>query len=412
MADRDSTPMQRREFLHNSAAATAGALTAASLAPAQAQAQAQARQPKKAAASVPAMPKRMFGKTGVEVTILNAGTLRVAGFMDRLLRMAFSQGVRFFDTAKVYGTEPGFKKWFAEMPEVRKQIFLATKEPVRAIGDVVKNIDKRLEALGTDYIDLLYYHGLGRGQVDWATSPAMKQEIEAIKKTGKVRFVGFTTHDGGAMADQLQAAAEGGFIDAIMLSYAPWLAKDSALNKAMDACYEKKIGLVAMKLFAGRGALAKVYEKAPVLKERGLKPHQALLHAAWTDERLACVCTAMTNTDQVRDNVVAARKFEPLKEAQILQLRDAVLAAGPTMCPNCDGSCCRAGGTKARLGDLTRLLTYDETLGARVMAREEFAALSDEERDWHGADLEAARAACHSHLDFARLLPKVDRYLG
>ena len=411
MSDRDSTPMQRRQFLHTGAAATAAAATVASLTPEQALSQTTASQPKKAPASAPAMPKRMFGKTGVEVTILNAGTLRVAGFMDRLLRLSFSQGVRFFDTAKVYGTEPGFKKWFAEMPEVRKQIFLATKEPVRAIGDALKNIDNRLQALGTDYIDLLYYHGLGRGQVDWVKSREMKAEIAAIKKTGKVRFVGFTTHD-GSVADQLQAAAKGGFIDAIMLSYAPWLAKDSALNKAMDACFEKQIGLVAMKLFAGRGALAKVYEKAPLLKERGLNPHQALLHAAWSDERLACVCTAMVNTDQVRENIAAARKFEPLKEAEILQLRDAVLAAGPTMCANCDGSCARAGGTKARLGDLTRLLTYDENLGARVMAREEYAALSEEERDWHDADLQAARAACHSGLDFARLLPKVDRYLG
>ena len=215
------------------------------------------------------MPKRMFGKTGVEVTILNAGTLRVAGFMDRLLRLAFSQGVRFFDTAKVYGTEPGFKKWFAEMPEVRKQIFLATKEPVRRSATLVKNIDKRLEALGTDYIDLLYYHGLGRGQVDWARSPEMKKEIEAIKKTGKVRFVGFTTHDGGAMADQLQAAAEGGFVDAIMLSYAPWLAKDSALNKAMDACFEKQIGLVAMKLFAGRAPSERCMRRLPCSRSAG-----------------------------------------------------------------------------------------------------------------------------------------------
>src|SRR5271165_4143876 len=387
--------MKGSEFVQTSAAATAAAVTVASLGPERAQAQTRASQPKKPSASVSALPKRMFGKTGVEVTILNAGTLRVAGFMDRLLRQSFSQGVRFFDTAKVYGTEPGFKKWFAEMPEVRKQIFLATKEPVRAIGDVLKNVDNRLEALGTDYIDLLYYHGLGRGQIDWVKSTEMKKEIEAIKKTGKVKFVGFTTHD-GASAEQLKAAAEGGFVDAIMLSYAPWLAKDSALNKAMDACFEKQIGLVAMKLFAGRGALREVYQKAPVLKERGLNPHQALLHAAWTDERLACVCTAMTNTDQVRDNVVAARKFEPLKETQILQLRDAVLAAGPTMCPTCDGSCCRAGGTKARLGDLTRLLTYHEHHGARLMAREEYAALSEAERDWHGADLEAARAACHS----------------
>jgi len=412
MSDRDSTLMQRREFVQTGAAATAVAATVATLGPAQVQAQTGAARSKQPAATEKTLPKRMFGKTGVEVTILNTGTLRVAGFMDRLLRLSFSQGVRFFDTAKVYGTEPGFKKWFAEMPEVRKQIFLATKEPVRNIGEVVKNIDQRLAALGTDYIDLLYYHGLGRGQVDWARSPEMKKEIEAIKKTGKVRFVGFTTHDGGAMAEQLNAAAEGGFIDAIMLSYAPWLAKDSALNKAMDACFEKQIGLVAMKLFAGRGALREVYQKAPVLKERGLNPHQALLHAAWTDERLACVCTAMVNTDQVHQNVEAAHKFKPLETSQILELRDAVLAAGPMMCANCDGSCGRAGGTKARLGDLARMLTYHEHHGARVMAREEYAGLTDEERDWHDADLEAAREACHSHLDFAKLLPQVDKFLA
>ena len=49
---------------------------------------------------------------------------------------------------------------------------------------------------------------------------------------------------------------------------------------------------------------------------------------------------------------------------------------------------------------------------ARVMAREEYAGLTEEERDWHDADLAAARAACHSHLDFAKLLPQVDRFLA
>jgi len=34
---------------------------------------------------------------------------------------------------------------------------------------------------------------------------------------------------------RLQAAAEGGFVDAIMLQYAPWLEKDSPLNKALDS---------------------------------------------------------------------------------------------------------------------------------------------------------------------------------
>ena len=41
--------------------------------------------------------------------------------------------------------------------------------------------DERLDELGTDYIDLLYYHGLGKNHVDWPKSKEMKAEIEAIK---------------------------------------------------------------------------------------------------------------------------------------------------------------------------------------------------------------------------------------
>jgi hypothetical protein len=120
----------------------------------------------------------------------------------------------------------------------------------------------------------------------------------------------------------------------------------------------------------------------------------------------------MTNTDQINQNVDAARRFEPMKTTEILQLRDAVLAAGPTMCADCDGRCARAGGTNARLGDLARFLTYHEHHGFRRQARDGYAELAPEERDWHDADLAAAREACPSKLDFAQLLPDVDRLLG
>ena len=120
----------------------------------------------------------------------------------------------------------------------------------------------------------------------------------------------------------------------------------------------------------------------------------------------------MTNTDQINQNVEAAHKFKPLKEADILQLRDAVLAAGPMMCADCDGRCGHAAGTKARLGDLTRFLTYHEHHGSRRQAREGYAELTEDERNWRDADLDAAREACPSKLDFAQLLPEVDRLLG
>ena len=65
---------------------------------------------------------------------------------------------------------------------------------------------------------------------------------------------------------------------------------------------------------------------------------------------------------------------------------------GPTLCADCDGRCMAAAGTKAELGNITRFLTYHQGLGDREHARREYAKLSDEARDWSGADLEAARA--------------------
>jgi hypothetical protein len=48
----------------------------------------------------------------------------------------------------------------------------------------------------------------------------------------------------------------------------------------------------------------------------------------------------------------------------------------------------------------------------RGHARECYAALTTAERDWKGADLDAARQACHNQINFAGLLPEVDRLLG
>jgi predicted aldo/keto reductase-like oxidoreductase len=361
----------------------------------------------------------MLGRTGVNVTLLNAGTLRMPGSLDRLLRFEYSRGVRFFDTAASYGTESGFKKWFAADPQVRSQIVLATKDGVARPRDMIKRIDHRLEALGTDYIDLLYFHalsgkeldhGLGGSEMDWPTSKEMKETIEAIKKTGKVKFVGFATHD-IRRAEQLEAAARGGLMDVVMIAMNPWLEKDSRLNRALDECYEKKVGLIAMKLVAGH-LQKRVRFEAPMLKQRGLNAYQGVLQAIWSDERIASACVTMVNTDQVNENTDAARRYKPMDQSEIQELRLAFLSAGPMMCAACDGRCGHAAGTEARLGDLTRFLTYHEHHGSRRQAREAYANLTEEERNWHDADLQAAREACPTRLDFAQLLPEVDRLLA
>jgi aryl-alcohol dehydrogenase-like predicted oxidoreductase len=413
MAADEMNRTDRRTFLQAGALATASAVGAATPG---AQAQDAAPKPME-------LPRRPLGKTGIDITILDQGTGKGPD-VDRLLRYGFARGVRAYDTSETYHSEGAFKKWFAQDPAVRKQIFLVTKDAPKVPGQIMGMLDKRLAALGTDYVDLLFIHSFGDYHtldeaIAMVKSRELKKASEAAKRSGKARLIGISTHHKDRAA-LIQAAAEGGIVDVIMLQYRPWLDKDSPLNKAIDAAHARGIGLISMKQIAGHflgdkpqgNILDDVVRRVPTLAERKLTPYQGLLHAIWSDERLSAVCTTMRNTDHIRQNTDAAVRFEPLKQADIHQLRDAILAHGSMLCADCDGRCSIAAGTQADLGTLTRFLTYHEHHGDRAMARRLYAELSPEARDWSGADLEAARASCPNRLDFARLLPQVERHLA
>jgi aryl-alcohol dehydrogenase-like predicted oxidoreductase len=399
--------IDRRGFLGTGA----GALTAAAVLgdgpPAAGQATAKSNQ-------ADVLPTRPLGRTGVKVTILNLGTWLSPGG-DRLLRFAWANGVRYFDTAKSYGSEPMIARWLQANPGARKDLFLVTKDQPNTPQQLIWQLNERLEALQTDYVDLIFLHALGDRNFDyelqWPRSPEFKAAADAIRKSGKAKFVGFSTHH-PARALLLQSAAQGGFVDAIMLQNNPWSAMDDDMNRALDAVTKAGIGLISMKQVAGNVNLEEIGMNLPAFTQRGLTPYQALLHAIWSDQRFSSVCVSMRNTDQIRENAAAARVFKPLTTSAIHRLRDACIAAGPTMCASCDGRCSRAAGTTAELGNLTRFLTYHDHHGYRTEARRLYAELGDAARDWHGADLEAARQACPNQLNFAKLLPRAEEVLG
>ena len=400
--------IDRRGFLGTGAGAIAAAAALGSAHPAAAQQDAA-----KATQSAP-LAKRKLGKTGVEVSMLNIGTWQNPG-LNRLLGLSWANGIRYIDTARSYGSEPAIGRWLQTKPEARKELFLVTKDHPGTPSELIDKLDQRLAALRTDYVNLIFIHALGdhdfATEVEWPRSKEFKETAEAIRRSGKARFVGFSTHH-PRRPEILHAAVEGGFVDAIMLQNNPWIAQEDAMNRALDACHKAGIGLISMKQVAGNWNLREIARRLPELKEKKLTPYQGLLHAIWTDERFSSVCVSMRNTDQIRENADAARRFEPMPKAALNRLRDACIAAGPTLCASCDGRCSQAAGTTAELGNLTRFLTYHEHHGYRAEARRLYGALTEAARDWRGADLEAARAACPNHLDFAGLLPRTDELLG
>ncbi len=187
MAHDDTNRTDRRTFLQAGALATASALgTAHGVG-------AQDGGPKSSE-----LPRRPLGKTGVDITILDQGTGKGPD-VDRLLRLGFARGVRAYDTSETYHSEAAFKKWFAQDRAVRKQIFLVTKDAPKTPGQIMGMLDKRLEALGTDYVDLLFIHSFGDNHsldeaMAMVKSKELKDASEAAKRSGKTRLVGISTH--------------------------------------------------------------------------------------------------------------------------------------------------------------------------------------------------------------------------
>ncbi|MGA2246088.1 MAG: aldo/keto reductase [Verrucomicrobiota bacterium] len=363
-----------------------------------------------------ALPRRQLGKDGPQVTMLCMGGMMAALSPD-YLDIAWSMGIRYFDTADCYlhgQSEKIVGQWLAKYPERRKEIFLVSKDhPHESPEQLLTMIDTRLAACGTTYLDAFYIHGLGPREygdasLNWPKSDAFKKVAAQLKSSGKVKMVGFSCHD-GRLPDYVNAAAEGGFLDLIMLAFNPFYPKGGPLDQALDAAHKAGLGLVAMKTMRSTHDVPK---RLPELDKLGLSTHQAVLHAAWSDPRISVVCNMIDNVDQMQSSAAAARSYkEPLKFAHLELLRETILAGRRTMCTGCPACQAAARQTDFAFHDIARFVTYYEQDGNRD-ARGYYQALAPQHRDACRADLGALREACHFKTDYPEIVRRAERYFA
>ncbi|MDF2715358.1 MAG: aldo/keto reductase [Paenibacillus sp.] len=155
------------------------------------------------------MLKRRMGNIGFESSVLLFGGAKLGSVTqdeaDRSIAFALEHGVNHIDTAASYGdSELRLGKW---MPEIRKDVFLATKTAHRGRKEAKEEILRSLERLRTDTIDLLQLHAVGTiEELDNCTSAggALEAALEA-KEEGLVRHIGITGHGHSAPAVHLEA---------------------------------------------------------------------------------------------------------------------------------------------------------------------------------------------------------------
>lgn len=364
------------------------------------------------------VPKRELGKTGVKVSTLGLGMMYNVVDNQIILRSALRYGVTFWDTASSYGggnSELGIGNFFQANPEERKNVFLASKASgANSVARIDERLKQSFERLKTNYIDLYEYpHGLSNPS---QLSDDVKKWAENAKKNNQIKYFGFSAHSNQAAL--LEAAAKLGWIDVIMFSYNYRLAQDSALQKAIDAAYQAKIGLVAMKAAGsassaregGRGwrggreqpAAAESTESQKLneqLPARGFTQIQAAIKLVMDDQRISCVNVGMDNVPILTANVAASLDKNKLTAEEQQAFRQYALATCSGYCAGCSQICDSALQQKSYVSDIMRSLMYYNSYGREDMAREVFAQIpSDVRSNLLRIDYSTAEARCPQQI--------------
>ena len=150
----------------------------------------------------PGMPRRALGRTGVEVSCIGIGGYHLGIPRDeqettRLIRSAVDRGITFMDNCWDYHAGESERRMGNALRDgYRQRVFLMSKIDGHTRAAAAKQIDESLQRLRTDRIDLMQFHEVIRpDDPERIFAPGGAWEaMDAARKAGKVRFVGFTGH--------------------------------------------------------------------------------------------------------------------------------------------------------------------------------------------------------------------------
>ena len=263
-----------------------------------------------------ALPTRMLGATGCQVSVLALGGVRYNERDDAhaaaVVNRALDLGINYIDTAHTYGESE--RKIGLVMRERRDQVFLATKTNCRDRAGARREIEESLRRLQTDRIDLIQVHDLA-DEVQLAQMMGPGGALRAMEEyvaAGQVRFIGVTGHRN---PEVLVRALEEYPFDALLVALgAMHAAVRPFYETVMPAARRRGVGVIAMKVMA----------------HGWFGPERMAGQALRFGLGLEGVATALVGMDdvpQLEQNVQVARECRPLSDAE----RDALLERARAM---------------------------------------------------------------------------------
>lgn len=276
------------------------------------------------------MQYRKFGSLDFKVSALGFGAMRLPtntvetadgkpqkkideAEAIKMIRKAIDKGVNYIDTAYPY--HEGFSEVVtgrALKDGYRDRVKLATKSPtwlIKSPEDFDRLLDEQLEKLQTDYVDFYLLHGLTR---DSWNNVIRKLDIikkaEAAKKSGKIKYLGFSFHDEGPAFIEIVDGYDKWDFCQIQYNYLD--IENQAGQKGLKYAASKGIAVVIMEPLLG-GKLANPPKEVKAFFEENGKYQSGTdwaLQWLWNQPEVSVVLSGMSTMQQVEENIAFADK--------------------------------------------------------------------------------------------------------
>lgn len=367
--------LTRREFLQRASRTVAGTAAALALGAEVAEAE-------------PAIDRlRTLGRTGLKVTTISFGGIMIEE--RRVLDVVIDQGINLVHTAPAYRGGKSIVAFGEVMKDKAKRdkVVLACK--VKPDG-----IDAALQALNTDHIDIAIPD---HGRIAGAPFPddALREQYDAAKKAGKIRFTGFATHQN--MASVVQAHTATGYFDVMLVAYNH--GNRDQLNAAIREAREKhNTGFMVMK--ASKGLSGEQLGDGQLFG--------AAMKDLLADRTTDTILLGMGTYQHVQQNAALMGQRLTRREKERLEAHLRRKVAGVcALCGACDGVCPKG----IAVADIMRCETYVER-GDLDVARDVYHSLPAAATAAGCTDCGACTRSCSKRLNVAGRVRQVHAALA
>ncbi|PIE98723.1 MAG: aldo/keto reductase [Treponema sp.] len=299
---------------------------------------------------------RNFTKDNLKVSALGFGCMRFPVIdgdnskidepkAEELLEYAISNGVNFIDTAYPYhgGTSEAFVGRFLKKTGLREKVYLSTKNPVyyaKKHEDFEKYLDEQLTNLKTDYIDFYLLHMLNAKSWKKILELDVFKFIENAKKSGKIKYIGFSFHDGYSLFPKIVDSYNWDFC-LIQLNYLD--INYQAGLKGLKYATSKNISTMIMEPLKGGKLSNPPEEVLEVFSEFEGSPSSKALSFLYDMKEVSLVLSGMTKMEHVIENIKTASTLLPdtlskeLRESYVKakQIFDSKIKIDCTSCAYC-----------------------------------------------------------------------------